>query len=114
MQVNIAVDLNHPVNEVAGVKQDVSPDEPQVCFPADWEAWKDSLDESVRMNSLIQIKFSLTANSQTVAIAICEDGTEDDAFDLLMEGRRAFGFIVNVSTLRQLRGAIDAAIASME
>lgn len=114
MQINIGVDLNHPINEVPGVKQEISPDDPQVCLPADWEAWREGIEESVRFNSLLQMRFSTTANSKTIAIAICADDPGADAFDLLFEGRRAFGFVADAATLRQLQGALVAALSALE
>jgi len=113
----ITVDVGHPRNEIKGVRSEPTINKPYVCIPEDWSAWSGSIEKSLALSGLIEMRFG-SMIGDTIAIAFCPDDptcTEEDADAAsVLEDRRAFGFVVKLSTLRQMRGAIDAAIAALE
>ena len=106
----IGVDFPHHRNE-----DGVSPDEnrQQVCFPKDLAAWRSSLEASLSDHGHVRWGLGSTGSPNTVALVI----GHPDKIELpcaALDDRTALGFIVTLPTLRQMRGAIDAAIASLE
>jgi hypothetical protein len=105
----IAVDIPHPHND--GKRRDA--DAHQVRLPNDWQAYGEQLQRSLDDNGEIEISFGSTAAQGSIAIAIGHEDVVESAGKAL-DNREAFGFIVGLSTLRQLRAALDAAIATAE
>ena len=105
----IGVDIPHPYNE--GKRKEA--DAHQVRLPKDWQAYGEQLQKSLDDNGEIEISVGSTAAHGSIAIAIGHMNVVESAGRAL-DNRDAFGFIVGLSTLRQLRAALDAAIASAE
>jgi hypothetical protein len=105
----IGVDIPHPYTE--GNRKD--PDAHQVRLPKDWQAYAEQLQGSLDESEEIEISISSTATRGSVAIAIGHKEVVEFASNAL-DKRDAFGFIVGLSTLRELRAALDVAIASAE
>ena len=106
----IGVDFPHHRRE-NGVSLDESTQ--QVRFPKDRADWLGSLETSLSEHGLVRLGIGSTGSPKTVALVIGHpDKIEFPCATL--DDRTALGFIVTLPTLRQLRGAIDAAIASLE
>jgi hypothetical protein len=105
----ISVEVPHPY--IDAERKDV--DAHQVRIPRDWQAYGEQLQKSLDESGGIEISISTTASRGSVAIAIGHMEVVEHTTKAL-DKRDAFGFIVGLSTLRQLRAAFDAAIASAE
>jgi hypothetical protein len=106
----IGVDFPHHKNESRVSVDDGSQ---QVCFPKDPAAWLSSLEQCLSDHGLVTWALGSTSSPNTVALVI---GHPDkiESPSRALDDRTALGFIVTLPTLRQMRGAIDAAIASLE
>lgn len=106
----IGVDFPHHRN-----KDEVSLDEDkqQVCFPKDLAAWQSSLEASLSDHGVVRWGVGSTGSPKTVALVIGHPDRIQCPSRALDDGT-ALGFLVTLATLRQIRGAIDAAIASLE
>jgi hypothetical protein len=105
----ITVDIPHPYDE--GKQRDS--DARQVRLPRDWQAYGEQLQKSLDDEGEIEISIGSTAVHGSIAIAIgCDEVVE--SVGKALDNREAFGFIVGLSTLRQLRAALEAAIAAAE
>jgi len=104
----IAVDIPHPYHEGT---RDI--DDHQVVPPRDWQEYGRQVQASLANDQRIQISLGSTAAPDTMVIAIGSmDAVESVA--AVQENQDALCFVVGVSTLRKLRGALDAAIAATE
>ena len=86
----------------------------EVFLPTDPQGWREILRQSIEDESGLQFAVSTSLGEQKMAAVII--GHSEDAKDPIsaLEQGSAFGFIAPLATLRQLRGAIDAAIAAVE
>ncbi len=105
----IGVDIPHPFTE--GSRKDS--DTHQVRLPKDWPAYAAQLQKSLDDNGEIEISVGSTGAHGSIAIAIGHMEVVESA-RVALDNRDALGFIVGLSTLRQLRAALDAAIAAAE
>jgi len=106
----IGVEIPHSGDSYSPVPNN----QPRVCFPVDFKAWEATVRQAFDDHGHIHLTVASVDFPGAVGIAIGHP-------DLLMESPsrslaegECFGFVVELSTLRQLRGAIDAAIASLE
>lgn len=102
----IAVDVPHPHHDGT---RDV--DDHQVIPPRDWEEYGKQVEASLENDQRIQISLGSTAASGTIVIAI---GSMEvvESVAAVQERGNALCFVVGLSTLQQLRGALDAAISA--
>ena len=103
----IGIEIEH------SVESENNSDAPSVCFPNDWQAWVTDLQASIEAYRKIQIAISSTASPTTIAIAIGPVGMGGNA-ENAFNNSSAFGFVVNLATLRHFRAAIEAAIVTLE
>jgi tetrahydromethanopterin S-methyltransferase subunit G len=102
----IGVDIPHPTGD-----GHIDSDAPQILFPDDWSNWGDRLKQSIREWGEIRIAVGTTAGRD---IAIVIGHATINSVAGATADKRVFGFIVDSSTLKQLRKALDAAIAATE
>src|SRR5689334_5077820 len=102
----IGVEIPHPGDADNPVRNDQF----RVCLPVDLSAWETSVRRAFDDHGHIHVTLSTVDFPGAIGIAIGHP-------DLLMESPSrslaegtCFGFVVGLSTLRQLRGAFDAAI----
>jgi hypothetical protein len=104
----IGVELYHVSTGVPGES-----DKAQVCLPRDPGVWSAVLQQAIEDHGYLQISIATTFARGAVAFAVGQPEDVEDPLGALQRGS-AFGFIANLATLRQLRGAIDAAIAAVD
>lgn len=102
----IGVDIKHPSDD-----ESIDADAQQVLFPNEWLVWGAALEKSIKDWGEIRMAIGTTAGPNTAIIfGHCDT---DDVTSAIAYGQ-VFGFIVDPSTLKQLRKALDAAIAATE
>jgi hypothetical protein len=108
----ISVEIKHPA-ETIGEEVKGGSDVPQAFFPNDWQKWAEQLNDSVRNYRKFYMEFSSTSMPEVIAIAFrhTEGKDGESGFQSLQEGE-AFGFIVDMETLKELHAAVGAAIAA--
>lgn len=106
------ISVGVPHSHTADAARALSDDDHQVCFPADLTEWMADSQKGISDHGNLWISISSTGSPDAIAVAIGRPETVQDP-QSAFAGGKAFGFIVGLATLRQLRGAIDAAIAAV-